>query len=188
MEKDKFLIMLAITKDSVWGHHNVINEKLITYDTINKKILLLPLTEYQRQLSIGKILPANNPAYMAYLIEIQERLSNVFTVIIYLDTDDIAPIYLLNYKDTVLVDYIYHDGSYVYYTESEDDKEIIFGYQRWFEFHHDTIYKIENNIHDEYYANSGNQIERSKDSIITKYKIDKNGKFNKIFYDSIPNK
>jgi hypothetical protein len=185
IEKDRLFTMFKISKDSVFFQHDVINEKLITYDTINKQITLSRFDNQQKQLSIGKILSVNNPPYTAYLVEIQERLSNVFTIIIYLDIDDIAPIYLLNYKDTVLIDYLYHDGSYVYDVIEDNDKEIIYSYQRWFEFHQDTVYKIENNIQDDYYAYNRKQIERCKDSIITKYKIEEDGVFTKVYCDSI---
>jgi hypothetical protein len=187
---NKLLTILNISDNNILGQHDIIDENIISYDTIKKEISLLKLTAYQKSLS-NKNLIFNKYGdnYTIYLIEIQERLPTIFTVIIYIYTDYIAPIYLLNYKDTVLVDYIYHDGSYVYDVVADtDEKESIYAYQRWFEFHHDTVYKIENNIHDEYYSDNGKQIECSKDSITTKYKIEQTGKFKKIFYDSIPNK
>ena len=165
--------------------HDIINEDLISYDSIKKEISLLKLTNYQKSVSIDKILPNTYPPYTAYLVGIQERVQGVYTVIIYIYTDYIAPIYLLNYKDTVFVDYIYHEGSYVYdVVEDTNNREVIYGYQRWFEFHQDTVYKIENNIQSYYYSDIDKQIERSKDSLISKYEIEKNGMFTKIYSDS----
>jgi len=167
--------------------HDIINEKLISYDSIKKEISLLELTNYQKSVSIGKILPDTYPPYSAYLVGIQEQVPDVFTVIIYINTDYIAPMYLINYKDTVFVDYIYHEGSYVYdVVEDTNNKENIFSYQRWFEFHQDTVYEIENNIRSDYYSDTGKQIERNKDSLIVKYKVEENGMFKKVYYDSIP--
>ena len=169
------------TKDSVVFQHDIINEKLISYDTLIQEISLPMLSAYQKSISIGKILSDKYPQYTTYLVEIQERVDNVFTVILYIYEDNIHPTYLLNYKNFVLIDYIYHNGSYVYdVVEDISGKEIIHGYQRWFEFHQDTVFKIENNIQDDYYIDTGIQIERSKESIITKYKIEKNGMFKKI--------
>jgi hypothetical protein len=172
----KILTMFKLSdKDSIFRLDSIINKKDFSYNT------LLELTNYQKSLSIGKILSDTYPPYAAYLVGIQERLPHVFTVIIYIDTDDIAPMYLINYKDTVLVDYIYHDGSYVYYTEGKtDEKEIIYSYDRWFEFHHDTVYKIENNVRDNYYSKTGKQVLFGKDSIITKDKIEEDGRFREI--------
>jgi len=168
--------------DTILQTQNMINEKLICYDTIKKEISLLKLTDYQKSISIDKILSNNYPICEAYLVGVQERVPKVYTVIVYIYTNYTAPMYLINYKDTVLVDYIYHDGSYVYdVIEDTDSKEIIYGYQRWFELHQDTVYRIENNIQSEYYSNTEKQIEKSKNSTIIKYKIEESGMFKQIF-------
>ena len=179
--KDKLLALFNFSNtDNIFKQDTIINDKLISYDRIKKEITLLRLNDEQKLRSMSKIL-SDNYLYEAYLVGIQERVPNVFTVIIFINTDYVQPIYLLNYKDTALVDYIYHNGSYVYdVVRDTDDREIVYGYERWFEFHNDTVCQIEVEIQDYYYNSTGEQIEFQKDSTITKYIIEETGKFKKI--------
>lgn len=166
--------------------HDIIDEKYVPYDTVHQKISLLKFNNHQKSL-IAKLNPLNQTnAFGAYLYEIQQRVPNIFTVIIYTDSDNGTVMYFVNYKDAVLIDYIYNEGNIGYVTEQMNDKEIIEGYKRWVEFHNDTIYKIKIKIVKyDYYDENKRDTECKLDSVVIKLKIEETGKFKKLAYDSI---
>ncbi len=184
----EILTLFGISENDsiILQQHNIIDEKYIPYDTLQHEILLLKFNTHQKSL-IAKLSPLNQTnAFGAYLFEIQQRVPNIFTVIIYTDSDNGTIMYFINYKDTSLIDYIYNEGNIGYVTEQTNDKEIIEGYKRWVEFHNDTIFKIKiKMIKYDYYLDNKQDVEYKTDSVITKFKIEGNGKFKKLSYDSI---
>ncbi len=182
------LLFLEINENDsiVLGGDSIIDETNIPYDTINKEILLLKLNDYQKSL-ISNLYPLNTTNnFSAYLYEIQQRVPDIYTVIIYTESEYGILMYFVNFKDTTLIDYLFNEGNIGYVTEQKANKEIIEGYKRRIEFHNDTIYKIEiRTIKFDYYSDDKKDFEYKTDSIISTFKIGTNGRFNKIGFDSI---
>jgi hypothetical protein len=187
-ELNRLLNSLKIDTSMVITNKNVISENDIPYDTLKRRINLYKFNKVQKSLIINRLEPLNQKNnYGAYLYLSENRVSKINTLVIYTDSDLGDLIYLVNFKDTMLVDYLYSDGNYGYPINQTNDEEIIEGFDQRFEFHSDTVYKIKNRIirHD-FHNEAKKNIEYIADSIIVMYKIEQNGKFTKIHYDSIP--
>jgi hypothetical protein len=185
---EKLLKHLKIDTNISITDKNEIIERDIPYDTLKKEINLYKFNEVQKALITNRLKPlSQNINYGAYLYLSKNLISKIYTLVIYTDSDLGHIIYLVNYNDTVLVDYLYNEGNYGYLIDQDDEKEIIEGFNRHFEFHHDTVFKINNRIVKYNFLNEARKtFKYTADSIITKYKIEQNGKFTKIYYDSIP--
>jgi len=166
---------------------NVIVEDKIPYDTLKKEIDLYKFTDFQKRLISDKLYPLKQDiSYGAYLYSVENRLPGIMTFVIYTESSFGNLIYLVNFKDTLLVDFIYNDGNYGYPIEQTKDQEIIEGFDQRFELKDDTVYKIKNKIIRYNYYNIDKQdVEFISDSVISIFKIGQDGRFQRIYYDSI---
>ncbi len=167
---------------------NVIVEDKIPYDAHKKEVGLFKFTNFQKRLISDELYPLNKDiSYGAYLYIVENRLPGIMTFVIYTESSFGNLTYLVNFKDTLLVDFLYNDGNYGYPIEQTSDKEIIEGFDQRFEFKNDTVFKIKNRIITyDYYNIDKQDVEFVSDSVISIFKIDQDGRFKKIHYDSIP--
>ncbi len=166
---------------------NVIVEDKIPYDALKKEVDLYKFKDFQKRMISDKLYPLSQDiSYGAYLYTIENRLPGIMTFVIYTESSFGNLTYLVNFKDTLLVDFIYNDGNYGYPIEQTKDQEVIEGFDQRFEFKNDTVYKIKNKIIRYNYYNTDKQdVELISDSIISIFKIDQEGRFQRIYYDSI---
>lgn len=184
----KLLCFLKIDTNIVITNKDAIVENEIPFDTLKKEISLFKFNKVQKALITSRLKPLNQSVnYGAYLYLVENRIPKINTFVIYTDSDFGSLIYLVNFNDTALVDYLYNDGNYGYPIKQTEDKEIIEGFNQRFEFHNDTIFKIKKRIIKyNFFDEKKKAVEYRADSIITIYRISQSGTFQKIHYDSIP--
>jgi hypothetical protein len=166
-----------------------IRSREVPYDTVTKKIALPELAERQKALITRKLRFFDSSSaiqnHSAYLYSARVLVEGLVTLAIYTESSYGSLMFLINFKDTSMTDYIHCDGDDEGSVAHEAmDREVIEGHSEWMEVHHDSIVIIAKTLDRIEFLDGRPTVEFPKDSTVSIYRIDHQGMFDRIFHDS----
>jgi hypothetical protein len=174
------------TTNLVLVKKSAIREEDVPYDSTVGAVALTELSRTQKSKLTDLIEPLSSfTNHRAYLLSVRRVVPRIATLAVFTQSELGMQIYLVNFRDTSLAGYIVNSDNYGNVLVSDNDKETVEGYDRWFEFSGDSVYQLCRRTIAYEYFNGKPRVKFLADSVKRAYRITWQGRFETLFTDSI---
>lgn len=184
------LSYLEVKPDSIILDPRVsLDSRNLPHDHTAKKLALRELNARQRQLTTGRMKLFDSTSaireHKSYLVSAMILVEGILSFAIYTESGYGGIMCLLNYRDTILVDYLAcADDTEGNVVEEAEDHETIEGIQKWMEVRGDSVLVYSKVVRFESFFTKEQTLDRCIDSVVTVFKVDKYGRFERSPADS----